>query len=83
MTRPVVSRRRPNCTGRRRRGYTLHFPELHFVLGVWTERPEETASLTFSLALPVAVKPQEPGAARGADVESRGNLSSEKIVVEL
>jgi len=51
----------------------------------WTrvESPGPGQGSTFSLALPVAVKPQEPGAARGADVESRGNLSSEKIVVEL
>lgn len=36
----------------RRLGHELHFAQLHFVLGVWTEQPATSASVTFRLHLP-------------------------------
>lgn len=36
----------------KKKGYDLHYAELHFVIGVWTDKPEDSATMSYQLRMP-------------------------------
>lgn len=36
----------------KKRGYALNFAELHFVFGIWTDNPSQSARVTYALSMP-------------------------------